>query len=98
METTTKAKIKEGYEKPSLVYVDQTTGKKLYNLETKLHETVEACAKEWLRLDERDPEKDFWKAGLPQALFDLLIGYDKSAAILAAMAYLEHEGYKVEEA
>lgn len=88
--------MEKGYVKPESVYVpSQRETAKLYDLETKLHEAVRACAEEWLRLDERDLVKDFYKVGVPQTLFDLLLGYDRNAAHLAAIAYLEKEGYTV---
>ncbi len=66
--------------------------KKLYRLEEHRNKALRACAEEWATI-EKVPREEYWIRTLPQALYDLLGSLDREAAAIAAVAYLENEGY-----
>jgi hypothetical protein len=67
--------------------------KKLYELEDLLHKSLGDVAAENLRIngdDSGNASKDFFKVGIPSALYQLLLSYDKRAVDLAVLVYITH--------
>jgi len=64
--------------------------RQLHRCETKRDEAIAASARELARIS---PElADYWRAAIPQALYDALEAHDPTAAGLAARAWLrDHE-------
>lgn len=73
--------------------------KKLYELERSRNKIIEDCTKEWLRLVELNLKEkhDFWKVGIPSALFDILDAWDTKAGVVACKTFLEREGYEIKK-
>jgi GNAT superfamily N-acetyltransferase len=92
-------KIDKSVVKPGLIRINRSEESEvLYQLEERLHEVANRSIKAWLRIKELDEKKDFWGTGLPQHLFDYLESWDRDAAEIAALAFLEHRGYSVTKA
>jgi hypothetical protein len=64
--------------------------RRLHRCEEKRDAAITGCARELARIS---PElADHWRAAIPQAIYDLLEGFDPTAAGLAARAWLrDHE-------
>lgn len=82
------------YRKPEMFRIESGE-RKLYQLETRLKAALKDAAEEWGRIAAEErviteaQREDFYHVLLPQALFDLMDGYDIEACIAACQAYLE---------
>ena len=84
------------YRKPEPQFID-AGATKLYKLEDKRADNIMACAKEWASINGIEaPGAKIYELAIPQALYDTLDRFDLTAALLAAEAFLENYGYKVE--
>lgn len=92
MSDQAKVEVKK-YRKPTCPYIGRgPSTEKLYKLEEKSHEVFKKCAQE---LGKVLGLEDFWREILPEAMFSFLDGWDRSAGIIAAIAFLERQGYDV---
>lgn len=82
--------------KPAAMFIGQSKASaKLYQLEESRGKIIGQCAVEWSKFFDVD-KSEYWSRAIPQALFDTLDGHSTSAGMIAAEAYLERYGYKVE--
>ena len=71
--------------------------KTLYDLEEYRASAIQACAKEWGRLNGIDAsyQEMFWNRLIPQTLFDTLESYSPQYSIIAAEAFLKQFGWEI---
>lgn len=79
------------YRKPTLSFIGAGE-EELYRLEEEARGALGESAEELGRILGL---VDFYREMLPEALAQLLVGYDSEASELAAIAYLESRGYSV---
>lgn len=84
------------YHRPTNPFIGREDAtERLYSLEHKRNVAIEAAAKELGKLLGFE-DKQFWTRTLPEELYSILESYDQNAAKIAALAFLERHGFKVE--
>jgi hypothetical protein len=79
---------------PTPHFIPQTKAtKKLYAAEEKRTEAIKTAAEERAALS---PGCNFWDDAVPQALYDALDSFGAPYGLLAAEAYLQVHGWKIE--
>jgi len=69
---------------------------KLYKAEEKRNEAIFKSAEAFKKLYEKKGlYQDIWKEAMPETLTQVLEGFDRQAAELAAIAFLERRGYTI---
>lgn len=90
---------KEGYKKPSFPNIRRFfETEKLYEAENNLYRALDLVAKRFHELyKERTTYQKLWEEVYPEILARILSRYDPKAAELAAIGYLERQGYNIEK-
>jgi hypothetical protein len=85
--------IDRGYIKPRMPHIGAVE-QQLYHAEQMLADAIEVVIKETGKVLGHSPMMK-WTATVPEVLASILQSYDDKASILAAIAYLEAQGFKV---
>jgi hypothetical protein len=85
--------IARGYRKPIMPSIG-SEATALYDAEAALADSIESVIKELSKVLGFSPLQK-WTHAVPEVLASILQSYDDKAAILAAIAYLEGQGFKV---
>jgi hypothetical protein len=81
--------FKPKYRKPTGIYIPRNEDtERLYELERKRNDAFQAAAEE---LQKVCSFEHFWQEAVPEAMLNILEGWDHNAAILGAIAYLEKQ-------
>jgi hypothetical protein len=85
--------MKNFYRKPTMQSIG-SDAEKLYALETKRNELIKQAASEQGKILGFSADQ-FWTHSLPEQLASVLGSFDKNAASIAAIAFLEKEGFTI---
>lgn len=70
---------------------------RLYALEARRNGLIKRCAVEQGKVMGFDPKAQFWTHCLPEQIASILEGFDRKATEVAAIAWLEKHGWRVEQ-
>jgi len=88
---------KEGYLKPVIPYVQRSPEtEKLHKAEENMIEAIFKTTQAFRSIFKtKGLYQHIWKEALPEVLVQALEGFDRPAAELAAIAFLEKQGYTI---